>query len=389
MKTNLKDYAHFTKAQVKGICVLASITLFCFVLPKISLKFTTQEATDFSEIEAAITEFEATIEKENGDLSKSKEHILDITVPLFNFDPNTISKEKLVDLGLSPSVATTLINFRKKGFKFYKKEDLKRVYGIKETDYQRLAPYVTITKSKKYTSPKSTKKIKKQAKRKVLTPFKFNPNEADKVTLLQLGLSEKVVQTIINYRNKGGQFWKKEDLKKVYGLSVADYSTLSPYIDLPKKIAPIAKEGIIPNDIPQSFSKSTSIKVDINNSGVEDWKKLKGIGEITAKRIVNYRDKLGGFLSIDQLKTTYNIADSTIDKVAHQLLVTPITQKIPINSIAAEALRLHPYIKKKQAYLLVNYRTNHGAYTNIEDLKKVKALKPDFIERIAPYLSFE
>lgn len=387
MKTNLKDYAHFTKAQVKGIFVLASITLLFFVLPKINSKFATQEVTDFSEIKAEITEFETALEKQNTDLPESKEKRSNAI--LFNFDPNTVSKENLVALGLPASVATTFVNFRNKGFKFYKKEDLKRVYGIKETDYERLAPYITIAKSKKSPYQKVTNETKEQPKQKILTPFKFNPNEADKATLLRLGLSDKVVQTIINYRNKGGQFRKKADLKKVYGLSAINYLTLAEYINLPEKIAPIAEKGIIPKDIPQSFNKSASIKIDINNSSVEDWKQLKGIGEITAKRIVNYRGKLGGFLSIDQLKTTYNIADSTIDKVAHQLILTPITHKIAINSISAAELKLHPYIKKKQAYLLVNYRTNHGAYTRLEDLAKVKALTPDFIKRIAPYLSFE
>jgi len=89
----------------------------------------------------------------------------------------------------------------------------------------------------------------------------------------------------------------------------------------------------------------SAIKIDINRSSVEDWKQLKGIG-------------------------------------------APILKKIPINTISAEALLLHPYIKKKQAYLIVNYRTNHGQYNQLEDLEKVKALTPDFIKRIAPYLSF-
>ncbi len=389
MKTNLKDYAHFTKAQVKGIFVLASITLLFFILPKINSKLATQGVTDFSKFEEEITEFETALEKKDVDSPRRNEKLPNANATLFSFDPNTVSKENLLALGLSTSVATTFVNFRNKGFKFYKKEDLKRVYGIKETDYQRLVPYIKIAKPKKTPYSKKTNKTKKQPKQKGLTPFKFNPNEADKATLLRLGLSGKVVQTIINYRNKGGRFRKREDLKKVYGLSITNYLTLVEYIDLPEKIIPIAEKGIIPKDIPQSFDKTASIKIDINNSSVEDWKQLKGIGEITAKRIVNYRDKLGGFLSIDQLKTTYNIADSTIDKVAHQLILTPITHKIPINSISAEALKLHPYIKKKQAYLLINYRTNHGAYTRLEDLKKVKALPPDFIKRIAPYLSFE
>ena len=193
----------------------------------------------------------------------------------------------------------------------------------------------------------------------------------------------------MNYRNSGAKFRHKEDFKKVYGVSEEDYLTLAPFIGIPEKINPITTKTIIPKNIPRNFSKVSALKIDINRSSVEDWKQLKGIGEITAKRIVNYRDKLGGFISIDQLKTTYNIADSVIDKVAHQLIISPILNKIPINTISAETLLLHPYIKKKQAYLIVNYRTNHGQYTQLEDLEKVKALTPDFIKRIAPYLSFD
>lgn len=383
MKTNLKNYAHFTKAQIKGIFVLASLILLFFAAPKIISKLATKEVTDFSELEKEITEFEAALEKEEKRLPKNNKTISKSNSTLFNFDPNTVSKENLVNLGLSPSTARTFINFRTKGFKFHKKEDIKRVYGIKENDYERLAPYIRIATSKSSSFPKRRlNKTKKKPIQKRLTPFKFNPNEANQATLLALGLSNKVVQTVLNYRNSGAEFRKKEDFKKVYGLIAADYLTLVPFIDIPKKT-------IIPKAIPKNFNKSTSIKIDINNSSIEEWKQLKGIGEITAKRIVNYRDKLGGFLSIDQLKSTYNIADSTIDKVAHQLIVSPIQHKIPINTISAETLTLHPYIKKKQAYLIVNYRTNHGNYARTTDLEKVKALPPDFIERIAPYLSFE
>jgi len=343
MKTNLKDYAYFSKNQIKGIFLLASLMLLFFSLPSIFFKTSFTEKTDFSEFEKEIIEFEAS-------LKNTPEVVLpSATITLFNFDPNTVSKENLISLGVSSSIATTFINFRNKGFKFHKKEDLKKVYGIKE----------------------------------------INPNKADKATLLSLGLSEKIVQIVLNYRNSGAAFRKKEDFKKIYGLSKADYLTLAPFIEIPEQVNPIAKKARIPKVIPQSFSKKTSIKIDINNSSIEDWKQLNGVGEITAKRIVNFRDKLGGFISIDQLKTTYNLADSVIDKVAHQLIISPIQHKIAINTISAEHLKLHPYIKKKQAYLIVNYRTNHGKYHHISDLEKVKALTSNFIEQISPYLSFE
>lgn len=383
MKTNLKDYAYFSKNQIKGIFLLASLMLLFFSLPSIFFKTSFTEKTDFSEFEKEIIEFEAS-------LKNTPEVVLpSATITLFNFDPNTVSKENLISLGVSSSIATTFINFRNKGFKFHKKEDLKKVYGIKETDYQRLAPYVKIAEPKPLSLPKTVNKTKKQPHQKNLTPFKFNPNKADKATLLSLGLSEKIVQIVLNYRNSGAAFRKKEDFKKIYGLSKADYLTLAPFIEIPEQVNPIAKKARIPKVIPQSFSKKTSIKIDINNSSIEDWKQLNGVGEITAKRIVNFRDKLGGFISIDQLKTTYNLADSVIDKVAHQLIISPIQHKIAINTISAEHLKLHPYIKKKQAYLIVNYRTNHGKYHHISDLEKVKALTSNFIEQISPYLSFE
>ncbi len=383
MKANFKDYAYFSKNQIKGIFLLTSLVLCFFSLPLILSKFSVTQKTDFSKFEKEIIKFEETIEN-----TAATE--LPATITLFDFDPNTISKEKLIDLGLSPIVANTFINFRRKGFKFREKEDLKKVYGIKETDYQRLLPYIKIPESSPSSFPKKVfPKKKKSSRQKILSPFKFNPNEANKTTLLALGLSNKLVQTILNYRNTGAQFREKEDFKKIYGLTTADYLTLAPFIEIPKKAPLTTNEIKYPKNIPQHYNKTSSIKIDINNSKLEDWKRLKGIGDITAKRILNYRDKLGGFLSIEQLKTTYNVPDSTIDKVAHQLIISPIPHKIAINTVLAETLKLHPYITKKQAYLIVNYRTNHGNYVQLKDLEKVKALSPGFIQRIAPYLSFE
>ena len=388
MKTNLKNYGHFTKAQIRGIFLLTGLILGSFFLTHLYSKFSPKETTDFTEVEKEIVEFEENlVDRKKDKIEKGRKN--KSTIQLFDFDPNTVSKEGLISLGLSSSVAKTFIKYRNTGAKFYKKEDLKKIYGIKEIDYQRLAPYIKIEKPQKIFTIKTPNKTKKQPIKKVLTPFKFNPNEADKATLLKLGISSKVVQTILNYRNSGAQFWKKEDFRKVYGLTETDYKTLSPYIDIPKKVAPISENTTIPKNIPENFSTRTTIKIDINNSTIEEWKQLRGIGEITAKRIVNFRDKLGGFVSIEQLKTTYNIADSTIDKVAHQLILSPIVTKIPINTISAEALKMHPYVKKKQAYLIVNYRVNRGRYSNSADLKKVKALTPEFIEQLSPYLSFE
>jgi len=184
MKTNLKDYAYFTKAQIKGIFILISLLLLGFSTPTIISKLISKKATDFSEFKQEITEFEQVLKKEEALLPKNEQINATSNITLFDFDPNIISKEKLMDLGLSSSVAATFVNFRNKGFKFYKKEDVKRVYGFKEIDYERLMPYIKIGQQKPVSFSKASNKPKKRRVKKSLTLFKFNPNKADKTTPL-------------------------------------------------------------------------------------------------------------------------------------------------------------------------------------------------------------
>lgn len=388
MKTTLRDFFYFSLSQRRSIFLLACVVTSVFLLPKIWSNYQSiPTETDFSEFEDDIAVFEQSSENTPDDyemttLSKEispKEN----TIELFDFNPNTVSKTALIRLGLTNSVATTFIKYRNSGATFRKKEDLLKVYGIKKEDYNRLVPYLKIPEKKKVIPQK--RDIKPQ-KPKPLTPFMFNPNTATKETFIRLGLSPKIAQTILNYRNKGGQFWKKQDFKKIYGLTEAHYQTLEPFINIPKQVT---EKVIPPTAIPKEFTAPVVVKIDINQSTVADWKKLKGIGDYSAKRIVNFRDKLGGFTSVEHIKETWNVPDSMIDKVATQLIISPLIRKISINTVSAEELSLHPYIKRKEAHVIVNYRTNHGNYSSIDDLKKVRALTPFFIERITPYLSFE
>lgn len=389
MKTNLRDFLYYSKTQRNGFFALICIVLIIFFLSNSWSNTSKKAATDFSEFEEDIAAFE---KEKNKNIPKSYDEVsLKKKVPrssisaleLFEFNPNTVSKDELIQLGLSSSVATTFLKYRNTGAKFYKKEDVLKIYGIKQADYKRLEPYINIPR-KKPTSKKYPKALDKP-QTKQLTPFDFNPNVASKETLLNLGLSPKIAQTVINFRSKGGKFWKKQDFKRIYGLTESDYVTLEPFINIPKK----EFKDVQKNPVPKEYETPELIKIDINNSTVEDWQKLNGIGEFTAKRIVNFRDKLGGFTSVEHIKETWNVPDSVIDKVANQLIESPLINKIPINTITADELKLHPYVKRKEAYVIVNFRRNHGNYTNVEDLKKVKALTPFFIERIAPYISFE
>ena len=219
MKTNWKAYFYFSRTQRTGIVLLASLIMLFFIGGQLLPQFISKEVADHAEFEAEIAAFESELEKSAKDAVINKKH-----PTLFSLNPNTVTKEELIQLGLPAKVADTFMNYRKSGAKFYKKEDLQKVYGITLTDYQRLAPFIRFPTKKRNTATKSSKR---EPLPKPLTPFPFDPNIATKETFLNLGLSHKVTRTIINFRDKGGKFWKKEDFRKIYGIDSLTYLTLA------------------------------------------------------------------------------------------------------------------------------------------------------------------
>ena len=152
------------------------------------------------------------------------------------------------------------------------------------------------------------------------TLFTFDPNTLDENGFRKLGLPEKTVHTLINYRNKGGHFYKPEDLSKIYGLSDADAQRLIPYV----KIAGTKKdkESYQPAQPEYAAKKvvSDDFKLDINKATAEDWKKFPGIGDGIANRIVKFRYSKGGFTSVDDVAKTYGISDSLFQTIKPHLV---------------------------------------------------------------------
>jgi len=115
---------------------------------------------------------------------------------------------------------------------------------------------------------------------------------------------------------------------------------------------------------------------------------LPGIGSKLAARIINFRDKLGGFYSVEQVKETFGLPDSTYQKIKQYLnLENPSVKKININTATVDELKAHPYIKYILANPIVAYRNEHGLFSKIEDVKKVMVVTEEVYSRIAPYLS--
>lgn len=214
-----------------------------------------------------------------------------------------------------------------------------------------------------------------------LNPFSFNPNELDYNGFIKLGLREKTIKTILNYRSKGGKFYKAEDFRKIWGLKKEEADVLIPFIVLESN-----KNYSLP--IYQNNVKHSALKrICINTASAYEFKSIPALGNLAFK-IVNFREKLGGFTTIQQVAETYGITDSIFNAILPYLTITNNTiNQLNINLASESELSKHPYISKDVARAIVIYRNQHGNYTSVDDLKKIVFLKADIIERIKPYLT--
>ena len=218
--------------------------------------------------------------------------------------------------------------------------------------------------------------------------FAFDPNTASEAEWQRLGLRDKTIQTILNYRSKGGKFFKPEDLQRIYGLRPGDYERLKPYV----QIASQRKEqtsGFAAATEPKIERKEyAAVAVDINTADTAEWKRLKGIGSGYARRIVNFRSKLGGFVSVEQVKETFGLPDSVYQQIKPQLRFdAPVVQQIDLNKASIEELKAHPYIAYAVANAIVQYRKEHGDFTAVADIRKIGAIDAPLFNKIVPYLT--
>lgn len=212
--------------------------------------------------------------------------------------------------------------------------------------------------------------------------FRFDPNTLPAEGWAKLGLPQRTIKTLINYRNKGGHFYKPEDLQKIWGLPPSFYQRVAPYIDI---------ETTTNNT---NFLKTPYVKkekkieaVAVNTADTTALIALPGIGSKLAQRIINFRDKLGGFYSVDQVGETYGLPDSTFQQLKPYLQVHGDLKKLNLNTATKEDLKTHPYIRWNIANAIVAYRAQHGAFKNIEELKNIMLIDEATFEKMKNYFT--
>ncbi len=237
-------------------------------------------------------------------------------------------------------------------------------------------------------------------------PFNFDPNNMVREGWLALGLSERQVEGILRYTSKGGSFRVKSDVAKLYALSPADYERLEPYIQLPESLPPRQsrkKSSFKPwperkayeprsAEAERSWEKRIVTKVEVNTADSASLVALPGIGPSFAKGILAYRDRLGGFTSHAQLAEVYVLKDKpeALERMIELLLIDTLAiKRIPINTCTVEELAEHPYARWKLAKPLIAYRTHHGPFRTVADIRGCVLVDEEAFRKLAPYLSVQ
>lgn len=216
--------------------------------------------------------------------------------------------------------------------------------------------------------------------------FYFDPNTLAPADWLRLGIPEKTVRTIVNFRNKGGQFRLPEDLRKIWGLRKADADRLVPYISIQ---SPVNDAYASRFSLPAREKKGTEQKqvIDVNTATAAEWETLPGIGKVLANRLIRYREKLGGFTSLAQVKTTYGISDSVFTLILPLLRLQQEmgsgNRSLDLNTATVGQLTAVAGIPEAIAKAIVVYRKEYGPFQQITDLKKLVLISDTLFQRVA------
>ncbi|HTE26753.1 ComEA family DNA-binding protein [Flavitalea sp.] len=221
--------------------------------------------------------------------------------------------------------------------------------------------------------------------------FDFDPNTISTSGWIQLGVSERTAMTIDKYRSKGGKFRKADDILRIYGLPEEDKMRLLPFVKITtgdtSKRKPVATDD---NDQPivrgLQFKRKVPEIIDVNTADTSGWSSLPGIGPVLSQRIIKYRDRLGGFYSVEQVAEVYGLQDSVYQKIRPFLTRVAAVHKINVNAATPDILEQHPYLKRQLARAIVDYRSQHGIFKEIGELRQVVSITPELFDRISHYI---
>ena len=230
------------------------------------------------------------------------------------------------------------------------------------------------------------KKTEAPSRKVVLAPF--DPNLADSIELLDLGLSPYVARNVLRYREKGGRFRTPESFARIYGLTEDQFETLRPYIRISESFRQKTDTSTyVRRDtfaVVYKYPKGTL--VDVGVADTTELKKIPGIGSGISKAIVGYRNRLGGFYSLEQLREVRFVTPEMMEWFK---LDSISIRQLPVNRAGLDRLRNHPYLNFYQAKVILEHRKKHGEIKSLSQLSLYEEFTEKDLKRLSAYFSFD
>ena len=225
----------------------------------------------------------------------------------------------------------------------------------------------------------------------------FDPNTADSSTLVHLGLKPWQASNMLKYRAKGGRYRKTEDLKRLYGMTDSMYLALLPYVVIDTLAIDRWRDSVrmAADSVPRYVSHKRDTILNLRTADTTELKMIKGIGSYRAKQIIRYREQLGGFVSVEQLREVKALQPllkdslSTDSLLSHFFLDSVRVVPLKVNSMRVEQLQRHPYLSFEQARAIYELRRKKIHLKHLDQLRTLDCLTEQDIQRLRPYLSFE
>lgn len=338
-----KDFLFFSKSQQNGIRVLIVILICMIFFPLVYRRMVPLPPTDFSAFEESLRTYRKQIatrqeEEANSPTPAAQTHAPEKAAePVLNpgpFDPNDLSVEAWVDMGIPAYVANSIRNYMEAGGTFRYREDLRRIYLMKEQWYVQLEPHIQL--------PPKPSSVLKDAEGAIA---------ADRV--------------------------RGRDSARTAG---SDLAKTGDDITSETKSSPGKIRGY----------ETRALSIDINQADTVRLMEINGIGPVFSKRIFGYRELLGGYHQPEQLLEVYGM-DSVrwLQICPHLVFDTLHIRKINLNQAAFKDLIRHPYIDRNLANSLLGIRDQHGPLSSIMAIRQSYLVDEQVYEKISPYIKVE
>lgn len=215
-------------------------------------------------------------------------------------------------------------------------------------------------------TPGTTAAMVESRKQRHVESFRFDPNTVTHEELVRLGLSEKQAEVIEHYREKGGKFRSKADFARMYVVSDSLFERLEAFIDIPR--------------------------LELNSADSAALVELRGIGPYYARRILSYRDSLGGYYATEQLLEIRGIDSSRYAGLSESIRAdSSRIHPLRIWDLSEDSLARHPYLGRQTAHSIARYRRVYAMeplrteHYTLEALVQENILSPERAAKLRPY----